>query len=93
VSDIDNATFQPVLTEWAARLTTPAPTIAASPTNAGTQLRLTWNRAAPWTTIEYKTNLAALFFPFGIVTNRLDFLTSLSPLPNASGYYRLRQSD
>jgi hypothetical protein len=92
VSDIDHAPYQAALAEWHERLTATAPTLTPIPTSP-TQFALTWNRAAPWTTIELSTDLATSFQPIGTVTNGFDFTPTPASPNTSNGFYRLRQSD
>ncbi len=92
VPDIDHAPYQTALTEWHTRLTAVAPTLAISPPNAS-QFALTWNRAAPWTTIEFSTSLVSSFQPIGNVTNGFNFIQALTPPNGSNGFYRLKQND
>jgi hypothetical protein len=93
VSDIDNASFQPALTEWHQRLTASAPKLLANATNAGPQLHLTWDRASPLTTIELKSNVTGAFTTLLTVTNRLEYDVAISAMANGQAFFRLRQPD
>lgn len=88
VPDIDHAPYHAALTDWHARLTAVAPILTITPTNAP-QVTLTWNRAAPRTEIQSRTNAGA-FQSAGIVTN--GFRWSTTPTA-ANGFFRIRQAD
>ena len=92
VPDIDHAPYQAALADWHQRLTATAPTLTIAPTNTGGQLKLTWDRAAPVTTIDARASLSGPFVPAVRITNSFEWTTS-SGGGAASGFYRGRQSD
>jgi dienelactone hydrolase len=91
VSDIDDAVYQPAFAEWHGRLTPPAPTLTLTTTNSPTQLNLTWNRAAPLSTVEFSTNVGGDYEQIKSVTNGLTWSATF-PI-HSRGFYRLRQTE
>jgi len=69
--------------------TNPSPVLTATVAGEGAA-KLSWNRAAAVTTIEWTSNLAAGFHPAASVTNRFAWEES-EPAPAA--FYRIRQAD
>jgi hypothetical protein len=89
VPDIDHAAYQGALSDWHDRLTATAPALTIAPTNS-TQFVLSWNRAAPRTTIERTTNLSSAFQFVGTVSNGFHLNHASS---SSRDFYRLKQSD
>jgi acetyl esterase/lipase len=80
-------------TQWGLFGSPPAPTLSITQTNAGTQLVLTWNRAAAFTTIEYSTNATVGFAPIATVTNGFEYTMDAPQASSPAGFYRLKQGD
>lgn len=80
-------------TQWGLFGRPPAPTLTITSTNAGTQFKLTWNRASAWTTIESSTNANGIFSPIGNVTNGFEYTVNAPTGSTARNFYRLKQSD
>lgn len=78
-------------TQWGLFGLPPAPTLAITNVNAGTQFKLTWNRAAALTTIESSTNANGIFAPIGYVTNEFEY--TVNAPTGSNGFYRLKQND
>jgi dipeptidyl aminopeptidase/acylaminoacyl peptidase len=80
-------------TQWGLFGLPPAPTLVITSANAGTQFKLTWNRASVLTIIESSTNANGIFSPIGNVTNGFEYTVTAPTGSTAHGFYRLKQSD
>jgi dienelactone hydrolase len=80
-------------TKWGLFGTLPAPTLTITRANAASQFKLTWNRAAVLTTIEYSPTAHGSFAPIGTVTNGFEYPVNVPTGALPHGFYRLKQNN